>query len=173
VKKIIIIVYIILLLIAIKLIATFITDEIFISKYNDGIYDVNDVRSLFILNAFERYTAHYNYGNILYYNNDFDGAIDEYEKALTLSPPKDKEEDIRTNLEIAKSRKENSAGDPDKQGTDEEKQGNKPKEKQKGSDEIEEKLKEIQKESASERQEHLESMKQLDKPYKYYPGKRW
>lgn len=170
-KKVLIVIYIVFILIVIKLITTFIINEIFISKYNDGIYNSSDIKSLFMLNIFEPYTAYYNHGNILYYNNDFDGAIDEYEKALNLYPPEDKERDIRINLEIAKSRKEFSNDDKD---TD--KKDDKPKEEPKkpnNSDKIEEKLKEIQKESSNERQDNLDSMQQLDKEYKYYSGKKW
>lgn len=152
-KKIVIVIYIILLLILLKLIATFITNEIFISKYNERIYNPNDVKNLFILNIFEPYTAYYNHGNILYYNNDFDGAIEKYNKALELSPPEDKERDIKINLELAKLKKENIEEDKEdqeeqeeqeEQETDEEKKEDKQKEKQKQTDKIEEQLKEMQ-----------------------------
>lgn len=171
-KKIIIVIYIILLLIALKLIVTFVTNEVFISKYNNGKYDETDVKSLFVLNFFEPYTAYYNNGNILYYNNDFDGAINSYTKALELSPPEDKERDIRINLELAKKKKEASS-DKDNQNADENKEEDIPQNEQAKKDTIEEKLKEIQTESAAERKGSLDDKEKLGKEFTYYSGKKW
>ncbi|MCL2383900.1 MAG: tetratricopeptide repeat protein [Oscillospiraceae bacterium] len=98
--------YIILVLILINLLVTFVINENFISRYNDGNYDSRDVSGLFVFNVFEPYVAYYNYGNILYHNGDFHGAIEAYERALELSPPADRERDILINLEHARRRLE-------------------------------------------------------------------
>ena len=172
-KKIFIIIYAIFILILLKLIISFLINESFISKYNSRIYNSEDVKGLFILNVFEPYTAHYNNGNILYYNNDFEGAIEEYEKALKMFPPKDKEIDIKINLELAKARKENTSSDENSQSTDTENKEDNPKEKEQKKDEIEKQLKEIQKESEAERKDSLDQMQRLDGEYEYYSGKRW
>ena len=70
-KKIIRIIYIILILILIKLIISFTLNEIYISKYEKGIYKENLVKILEILNYPESYIAHYNHGNY-YYQNEKD-----------------------------------------------------------------------------------------------------
>lgn len=100
-KKKVIIIYVILILIVIKLTTTFFINESFISKYNKGIYNENQIKKLFFLNIFQSYIAHYNYGNVLYQKEDYDGAIKEYQKALKANPPRDKECSIRINLALA------------------------------------------------------------------------
>lgn len=100
-KKKVLIVYIILIFIVIKLTSTFFINESFISKYNKGNYDKNQVKKLFFLNIIQPYIAHYNYGNVLYKNSDFDGAIEEYNKSLKLFPSEEKECSIRINLALA------------------------------------------------------------------------
>lgn len=93
--------YIILILITIKLPATFLMNEKFISNYNNGIYRESEIKKFFYFNFIESYIAFYNYGNILYKNNNFDKAITEYKKALKRFPPKEKECSIRINLALA------------------------------------------------------------------------
>jgi len=100
-KKKTLIIYIILILIAIKLPATFLINESFISDYNKGVYNEKKIQKLFFLNIIESYIPHYNYGNVLYHNNNFDKAITEYKKALKKFPPEDKECSIRINLALA------------------------------------------------------------------------
>lgn len=100
-KKFFIAIYIILIFIAVKLAFTFYMNEKFIDNYNQQIYSYDDIQYLFILNIFEPYIAYYNYGNILYQNGDFEEAIVQYKKALTLYPPQRKECDIRINLALA------------------------------------------------------------------------
>lgn len=96
-KKIIRIIYIILILILIKLIISFTLNEIYISKYEKGIYKENLVKILEILNYPESYIAHYNHGNYYYQNEKYTEAINEYDKALKSKPPKGKECRIRIN----------------------------------------------------------------------------
>ena len=49
-RKIITFVYVFILIVFLKFVITFITNEMFISKYNKGIYEKNLVKSLFVLN---------------------------------------------------------------------------------------------------------------------------
>lgn len=174
-KKILVIIYILLLLLLLKLVASFTINELFIAKYEDEIYEEEDTRKLFFLNTFEPYTAYYNHGNVLYYNRNFDGAISEYEKALELSPPEDKERDVERNLELAKRMKEqtesNTEEEKDNEEDDEEDEEEEKDDKK--TDEIEKELKEMQKESRSTRAEELETVKRLDEDYEYYSGKTW
>lgn len=95
------ILYIVLIIILIRFLTIFAINKIFISNYNKEIYKEKMIKSLLILNISEPYIAHYNYGNVLYKNNNFDKAIEEYEKALKLFPPKKKECSIRINLALA------------------------------------------------------------------------
>lgn len=69
----------------------------YISKYEKEIYKENLVKSLEILNFSEGYIAHYNYGNYYYQNEKYSEAINEYNRALELKPPKGKECRIRIN----------------------------------------------------------------------------
>lgn len=100
-KKILKIIYAILIVILLKLVMTFSINESFIVSYNNGKYETLKAQSMLLLNISEPYVAHYNYGNVLYQKNDFQGAIDEYQRALELFPPKYKECDIRINLALA------------------------------------------------------------------------
>lgn len=101
-KKVLTFLEVLLLLILIKLVATFIINEIFIQNYNKGKYDENSIKILSIINFPEGYVYHYNKGNILYQNEKYEEAIDEYYKALEKQPPKEKECKIRINLALAK-----------------------------------------------------------------------
>ena len=100
-KKKVLIAYGILIIIGVKLFVTFVSNEKIISNYKSGIYDINAQKKMLLFNFVEPYIAHYNYGNILYKNSDFDGAIKEYNKALKLFPTEEKECDIRINLALA------------------------------------------------------------------------
>lgn len=105
-KKMLIIIYIILLLILFKLIFAFSTNEKFILQYKKGIYAEDEIKKLFVLNISEPYIAYYNYGNVLYKNGNYNGAIKEYQTALKLNPPKkEKECAIRINLALAMLKK--------------------------------------------------------------------
>ena len=93
--------YIVLLVILLKLVFSFVINEVFISKYNSGNYDEGLVKKLFIMNFSEQYIAYYNYGNLLYKINDYDKAILEYNKALEKNPSEDRVCAIRINLALA------------------------------------------------------------------------
>ena len=100
-KKILIVIYIILLFIIIKLFYNHITNSILINKYNKGQYSENVAKSLTYVNFPQSYVANYNYGNILYQKGEYEKAIEEYENALKVSVPKDKECSVRTNYALA------------------------------------------------------------------------
>jgi len=101
-KKIVIIISAVLFLILAKLSWAYITNENFISRYDRGVYDVKDVQGLFFINLPEPCVAHYNRGNIHYQREDFDAAIDGYEKALRFNPSGEREVSIRINLALAR-----------------------------------------------------------------------
>lgn len=73
-------------------------NETMIKKYENGEYAEN---KLSVLGFVEPYISHYNRGNILYKKNNYEEAIEEYEKALHLNPPHDKECKIRINLVLS------------------------------------------------------------------------
>jgi len=117
-KRIHIIIYSLIILIWLKIIVTFLINESFISDYNAEKYDMSKAKTLTSINFLESYAAHYNYGNTLYKNNNFDGAIEEYKKALSLFPPKKKECAIRINLSLAMLKKMNLEDESDKNKTE-------------------------------------------------------
>lgn len=100
-KKILTILEVLLLLILIKLVATFVINEIFIKKYDNGNYDVKNIKILDFANFPESYIVYYNRGNIYYQNEQYKEAIEEYNKALENHPTKKKECSIRINLALA------------------------------------------------------------------------
>jgi len=94
-------IFTVLCVVAVELTVTFVYNEIFIVKYRMGDYNPQNVQGLFKLNWPESYIAHYNYGNTLYWNSDFDEAIDAYNRALSFKPPYDRECAIRINIALA------------------------------------------------------------------------
>ena len=101
-RKILSIIYIVLILILLKCIGTYFLNEYYISKYETGDYEETGFENLFFLNIQEPYIAHYNRGNILYKDRKYDDSIEEYERALKLCKSKKKECSIRINLALAK-----------------------------------------------------------------------
>lgn len=99
------IIFVVLCIILIKLFITFCLNEYFISQYKQNDYSASLVEKLFILNMYQPYIAHYNYGNVLYNQGKYDEAIEEYQKALKLYPPKNKECLIRINLALSMIKK--------------------------------------------------------------------
>lgn len=99
-KKIILI-FIIPCLILFKLIFTFTTNEIIISKYNNGEYKTGLINYLYFINYPESYIVYYNHGNLLYKDKEYNNAIQKYETSLEKNPPQSKVCDIRINLSLA------------------------------------------------------------------------
>ena len=93
--------FIICILISLKLLCNIITNNILINKYNMGEYSEGLSKSLFFLNIQQGYIANYNYGNVLYNNEKYEEAIEQYKDALNKNVPKKKECDIRVNYALA------------------------------------------------------------------------
>lgn len=89
--------YIIFIIILLKLVSSFIVNEIYIFKYEKGEYSESLVKALKVVNFPESYIAPYNYGNLLYENGKYADAIEQYDIALASNPPKKKECSIRIN----------------------------------------------------------------------------
>ena len=100
-RKILIVIYIILICFSLKLTFNLVGNTILKAKYNDGEYSESQAKLLTYVNFIEKYIAHYNYGNILYQNGEYEDAIEEYEKALEMKVPKYKECKIRINYALA------------------------------------------------------------------------
>lgn len=100
-KKVIIFIYVFVLVVFIELLVTYTINEIYISRYEKGIYDKGLVKSLFVLNYNERYIPYYNYGNYLYKTGDYKNAAIEYEKALEKNVPEKRVCFVRINLSLA------------------------------------------------------------------------
>lgn len=99
-KRILIGIYIVLLLVCFELVFNYAYNAIVIYRYNQSDY-TSGVELLTIFNWNEPYVAYYNQGNIYYQNESYVNAIESYEKALELNPPKEKECSIRINLALA------------------------------------------------------------------------
>lgn len=97
-KRVQIIIWIFLFSCFLCLLVNYIANEMIIKKYENSEYIEN---KLSVLGFTEPYISHYNRGNIFYKNDNYDEAIKEYEKALQLNPPYDRECKIRINLALA------------------------------------------------------------------------
>ena len=100
-NKCLILVYVLLALLFAKFLFDYLYNEMVISKYNDRNYNVTEDMLLYA-NFFEPYLPYYNMGNIQYKKNQFEKAIESYEKALTYNIPEKKECSVRINLALAK-----------------------------------------------------------------------
>ena len=101
-KKILIIIYVILIFIILKLAYTNIINRILIIKYNNGEYSEKLAEQLTLFNFSQSYVADYNYGNILYQNGDYESAIEQYKKSLSdKTIPEDRECSVRINYALA------------------------------------------------------------------------
>lgn len=100
-KTILITIYAIAAVILFKFAFTYAYNEWVISKYNEEDYSEN-FSLLEVGNLTEKYIVHFNNGNIRYKLYDYEMAIEEYEKALSLDPPEGKECPIRVNIALCK-----------------------------------------------------------------------
>lgn len=101
-KRILMFVYIIAILLAAKQFLNYQYNNYVLDHYNKGDYSINE-NLLLSLNIFETYIAHYNNGNILYQNMQFEAALQEYEKALKCWDLGEEEEcSVRINMALCK-----------------------------------------------------------------------
>ena len=100
-KKILKLVFIIIIIILVKLVLSFIINELIINNYNNKVYNSNLVKVLYLFNYNEPYIVYYNNGNILYQKKKYDKAITKYNEAISKKPPQKRICDIRINLSIA------------------------------------------------------------------------
>lgn len=100
-RKILTVIYIILIIIMLKLIYNTTVNNILISKYNNGEYSEDNAKALTDFNFIQSYIANYNYGNILYQNGEYEEAIEKYKQALKGMIPQKQECNIRINCALA------------------------------------------------------------------------
>ena len=100
-RKVLIVIYIILILITLKLLYNVFINSILINNYEKGKYSDSQAKALTFLNFPESYIANYNYGNIFYQNGEYEKAIEKYEESLKGFIPKNKECNIRINYALA------------------------------------------------------------------------
>ena len=100
-KKLLIAIDIFLILVAVKIIYNICINTIVISKYDEGKFLETPAKILTYVNFPQSYVAHYNYGNVLYKNGNFESAIEEYKEALKGYVPRKKECSIRINYALA------------------------------------------------------------------------
>lgn len=100
-RKILTVIYVILIVIMLKLIYNTIANNILISKYNNGEYSEDNAKALTHFNFIESYIANYNYGNILYQKGEYDEAVKKYKQALEGIIPEKQECKIRINCALA------------------------------------------------------------------------
>ena len=100
-RKVLVVVYIILILITLKMVYNTVLNSILVSKYNNGEYSEKYAEPLTKLNFIQSYVANYNYGNIFYQNGEYESAIRQYQKALDGIVPKNKRCSIRINYALA------------------------------------------------------------------------
>ena len=100
-KKVLFAIDILLILITVKIIYNIFMNTIVISKYDKGVFLEQPAKMLTFMNFPQSYIAHYNYGNVLYNNGEYESAIDEYKKALKGIVPTLKECSIRINYTLA------------------------------------------------------------------------
>ena len=198
-KKVLLIITILLSIIFLKLGTTYLFNEIIIKDYENNKYDNNLINTLYLLNFNEPYIAYYNHGNLLYRLEEYDEAINKYEQALTKQPTEDRICDIRINLSLSylqtidendsekslsilKEAKEILYEEIKKleeqlKGNEEPSDPNnpnneKPKEEPSVPKNIEEQLKEQQKQNHQSREEDMDYYNEINNS-SYYNGKYW
>ena len=100
-RKILIVVFVILIIIMLNLIFINIENNFIINKYKNGEYLQTQAKLLTNITFQKSYISNYNYGNILYQNGEYEEAIIEYKKALETVISSKKECKIRINYALA------------------------------------------------------------------------
>lgn len=101
IKRIIIASYVLIGLVLFKFAFSYGYNEWVNGKYEEGDYTEN-YNLLEVANINEPYIVYYNNGNVMYQRQDYELAIEYFEKALTKNPPEEKECLIRINLVLSK-----------------------------------------------------------------------
>lgn len=81
------------------LFVNYMSNEKFIKNYNEGVYESSRVTP--VLGFTQPYVYHYNQGNIYYNRSDYEGAEQEYRKALESGLSGDKDCKARINLALS------------------------------------------------------------------------
>ena len=89
-----------LILILIKLLFTFITNESVKDNYESGKYREDLIKILKTTNLNEPYIVYYNEGNILNREKKYDEALISYQKSLNKNPPDQRKCDVYINITI-------------------------------------------------------------------------
>ena len=102
IKLYIIIILIILFYLAFKFLSLSIINRVYYNYYDNGDYKKAGAFSkpLLVMNFFEPYIANYNYGNALFYQEEYHKAQVQFEKSLDKKPPKKRVCDVRINLAL-------------------------------------------------------------------------
>ena len=100
-KKILLVIYILLIILALKFVLKTVNNSILIFRYNKTDYSKLQAKVAIHFDFIENYVSRYNYGNILYNEGKYEEAIQEYRKALRHFVPKYKECKIRINYALA------------------------------------------------------------------------
>ena len=100
-RKVIIVIYVILILMAFKFIYNSVVNSILINKYNNNDFNEDYAKALTFLNFPQQYIANYNHANILYKIGKYEEAIEEYKKTLNWRIPENKECRVRINYALA------------------------------------------------------------------------
>lgn len=77
----------------------YVSNEKFIDRYNDRLYENSRITP--VLGFTQPYIYHYNQGNIYFKNNDYDGAEYEYRRALGYNPSSRYDCSTRINLALS------------------------------------------------------------------------
>lgn len=101
IKRIIIASYVLIGLVLFKFAFSYGYNEWVNGKYEEGDYTEN-YNLLEVANINEPYIVYYNNGNVMYQRQDYELAIEYFEKALTKNPPEEKECLVRINLVLSK-----------------------------------------------------------------------
>ena len=100
-KKILLAALCIVVVILLKLICDYVLNTIQVNSYKEGKYNTDLAQLVATLNFNKSHVANYNYGNVLYQKEDYEGAIEQYKNALDTIVPSGEECDIRVNYALA------------------------------------------------------------------------
>lgn len=94
------ILYIAAMFLCFKQAVNFFYNRYVMSFYNDRDYSINE-NLLTSVNILEPYIVYYNNANILYFNKQYEDAIDLYDEALSIGVPNSRECDVHINKSLS------------------------------------------------------------------------